>query len=191
MGLNWESLRKSIIQYGVVNSLLVALMPTASTSQINGNVESFEPLSSNFYLRRCNTGEHYCISNQLRELLEAQGQWNVDIQEKLILGQGSIAEIKEICPRIRSTFKTVFEYPSKSLLEMARDRQMWIDQSQSMNLFLQKPDSSLLTKLHLYGWKLGLKTGSYYCRSRPAVSGADFFLSADKLKEIKNRMVTH
>jgi len=170
---DWEALRQKIILDGVRNSLLIAPMPTASTSQILGNNECFEPWTSNVFLRRTNAGEFYVCNSFLRRDLEAMGQWNEEVMNRLILAQGSVAQFP-IPHFLKNIYRTVWEIPQKSLIDMAADRQYFIDQSQSLNIFMAEPSFDVLTKVHFYGWKKGLKTGCYYIRSRPPVSSINF-----------------
>lgn len=178
-GYNWEALREQIVHDGVRNSLLLAPMPTASTSQILGNTESFEPLTSNFYVRRTLAGEFYVMNKHLRNILESANAWKEHNIQALILDKGSIANM-EIPKMIKDVFKTVWEIPQKHLIEMAADRQMFIDQSQSFNIYLGKPDLGTLTKIHFYGWKKELKTGCYYLRTRAPISSQNFSMDPEK-----------
>ena len=180
---NWDSLRKDVIQYGTRNSLFIALMPTASTSQILGNTESFEPLTSNFYVRRVFTGEYYVVNRILQNILKGIHLWDDKMNEQFILEKGSIQKIQRIPSFLKSIFKTVWEIPQKHTIEMASDRQYFVDQSQSMNIYLTNPSVELLTKIHFYGWKKGLKTGSYYIRSRSLTKSQNFFIDARKEQE--------
>ena len=177
---DWESLRKEIQEHGTRNSLLVAPMPTASTSQILGNTESFEPLTNNLYVRRTLAGEFYVCNPFLREDLEALGEWSNDTIEHLIVRKGSVQDLP-IPSDLKQIYRTVWEIPQKSLIDMAADRQMFIDQSQSFNVYLNEPTMDKLTKIHFYGWKKGLKTGSYYVRSRAAISSQN--VTIDPMKE--------
>lgn len=170
---DWEALRSRILTHGTRNSLLVAPMPTASTSQILGNTECFEPWTSNIFLRRTNAGEFYVCNSLLQRDLESLGMWNQETMDRLILTQGSIAQLN-VPNFLKSIYRTVWEIPQKNLLEMAVDRQFFIDQSQSLNIFVTNPSLELLTKIHFYGWKNGLKTGCYYIRSRAPVSSINF-----------------
>lgn len=176
---DWESLRKNIVKYGVRNSLMIAPMPTASTSQILGNTESFEPLTSNFYVRRTLAGEFYVINKYLRQFLKQTDLWNNDFIHSLGFSKGSILNL-DIPSLFKNVFKTVWEISQKNLIEMAADRQMFIDQSQSFNIYLSKPDPSILTKIHFYGWKKELKTGCYYLRTKPALSSQNFIMDVSK-----------
>jgi ribonucleoside-diphosphate reductase alpha subunit len=180
---DWEGLRQKIIEGGVRNSLLIAPMPTASTSQIMGNTESFEPLTSNFYLRRTLAGEFYVINKHLVRILKAANCWNENNIQSLTLDKGSVLSLN-IPKSIKNVFRTVWEIPQKHLIEMAADRQMFIDQSQSFNIYMPKPDLSILTKIHFYGWKKQLKTGCYYLRTRAPMSAQNFALDAEKEKEL-------
>jgi len=180
--LNWNGLRHQIQTYGVKNSLLIAPMPTASTSQILGNTESFEPLTSNYYVRRTNAGEFYIINSSLKNILIGTNLWNEQIIDHLILNKGSVQSIKELPMTIKNVFKTVWEMSSKILIDMASTRQYFIDQSQSFNLYLSKPDMNILNKIHFYGWKKQLKTGSYYLRTRSALSSQNFTIDPNHEK---------
>jgi ribonucleoside-diphosphate reductase subunit M1 len=176
--LDWISLRNEIIQFGVRNSLFIAPMPTASTSQILGNTESFEPLTSNLYLRRTSAGEFYILNPYLRSLMQKTNLWNDRHIHQLILYKGSVLNLT-IPQQFKNVFRTVWEIPQKHLIEMAADRQMFIDQSQSFNIYLPKPEMSLLTKIHFYGWKKKLKTGCYYLRTRSAISAQSISIDYD------------
>ena len=170
----WEDLRKKIQTYGIRNSLLIAPMPTASTSQILGNTESFEPLTSNLYLRRTNAGEFYVVNSILHDLLYRWKKWDETFIHKLILDKGSLLSCEMLPLFLRNVFRTVWEISTKHLIEMASDRQAFIDQSQSFNIYLPQPDLMLLNKIHFYGWKKQLKTGCYYLRTRAPVSSQHF-----------------
>lgn len=173
---DWEALRSSIIKNGTRNSLLIAPMPTASTSQILGNTECFEPWTSNVFLRRTIAGEFYICNSLLQRDMEALGLWNKDVMDRLIRTQGSVAKFP-IPVYLKNIYRTVWEIPQRSLIDMAVDRQYFIDQSQSLNIFVSEPSLDLLTKIHFYGWKKGLKTGCYYIRSRAPVSAINYGLS--------------
>jgi ribonucleotide reductase alpha subunit len=182
---DWETLRRNIFQFGTRNSLLIAPMPTASTSQILGNTESFEPLTSNLYLRRTLAGEFYVCNPYLQMDLKDMELWNEEWIEKIVFHKGSIENIPEIPSLVKNIYRTVWEIPQKSLIDMAVDRQYFIDQSQSMNIYLYPPSPEKLTKIHFYGWKKGLKTGSYYVRSRAAISSQRFTMDPLREKEIE------
>lgn len=180
---DWESLRSKILETGTRNSLLVAPMPTASTSQILGNTESFEPLTSNLYLRRTSAGEFYVCNHMLRRVLDWIGRWDNDVIEKLVIFKGSVQHLSMLPAPIREVFRTVWEIPQKSLIDMAADRQHFIDQSQSFNIYMQDASPEKLNKIHFYGWKKGLKTGSYYVRTRAPISSQNFTIDPLKEKE--------
>ncbi len=168
----WDfvALKKEIKEFGLRNSLLVAPMPTASTAQILGNNECFEPFTSNLYKRNTLSGEYAIVNKHLVEDLVNNGLWTDNIRMKLFINNGSVQDIEEIPLDIRETYKTVWEMKGKSILEMARDRNYFIDQSQSLNMFMAEPTMSKLSSAHFYGWKLGLKTGMYYLRTKPKAS---------------------
>lgn len=180
---DWDPLRQEIKQYGTRNSLLIALMPTASTSQILGNVESFECLTSNFYTRRTLSGEFYVVNRTLQNIMKACHLWNENQKEELIFNKGSILHFKNIPTRIKDVFRTVWEISQKNLIDMSADRGYFIDQSQSFNIYLNEPNMELLNKIHFYGYKKGLKTGSYYVRQRAIASAQNFSISSEKEKE--------
>ena len=166
---DWKSLRKEIIKFGVRNSLLVAPMPTASTAQILGNNEAFEPFTTNLYLRRTLSGEFVVINKHLVKDLLKIGMWNDAIKNKLIMENGSVQNIPEIPTELKEIYKTVWEMSQKRIIQMAANRAVYIDQSQSMNLFMDNVTKPKLLAAHIYGWKMGLKTGMYYLRTRSAV----------------------
>ena len=166
---DWKTLRKEIKDYGVKNSLLVAPMPTASTAQILGNNEAFEPFTTNLYSRRTLSGEFIMINKHLVNDLLNLGMWNEDIKKKLIMENGSVQNIPEIPTQLKEVYKTVWEMSQKRILQMAANRSIFIDQSQSLNLFIDNATKPKLLAAHLFGWKLGLKTGMYYLRTRAAV----------------------
>jgi ribonucleoside-diphosphate reductase alpha chain len=166
---DWKGLRKEVVNYGVRNSLLVAPMPTASTAQILGNNEAFEPFTTNLYSRRTLSGEFIMINKHLVNDLLKLGIWNDDIKKKLIMENGSVQNIPEIPTEIKEVYKTVWEMSQKRILQMAANRSVFIDQSQSLNLFIDNATKAKLLAAHLFGWKLGLKTGMYYLRTRSAV----------------------
>ena len=166
---DWKSLRKEVVKFGVRNSLLVAPMPTASTAQILGNNEAFEPFTSNLYSRRTLGGEFIVINKHLvNELLE-RGLWSDELKKKLIMENGSVQNIPEIPVEVKEVYKTVWEMSQKRILTMSANRSVYIDQSQSLNLFIDNASKPKVLAAHLYGWKLGLKTGMYYLRTRAAV----------------------
>jgi ribonucleoside-diphosphate reductase alpha chain len=181
---DWAKLRKQVMKHGVRNSLLVAPMPTASTSQILGNNEAFEPYTSNIYTRRVLSGEFIVVNKHLLEDLVELGLWDNDMKESIMRANGSIQHIEEIPADLRELYKTVWEMSMKDIIDMARHRGYFIDQSQSLNLFLKDPDYGKLTSMHFYAWKSGLKTGMYYLRTKSAVNAIQFTVSKEKKAEV-------
>ena len=186
----WDfvSLKEEIKQFGLRNSLLVAPMPTASTAQILGNNECFEPFTTNLYKRNTLSGEYAVINKHLVEDLVNLGIWSDNVRLKLFNENGSVQNIPEIPTEIKEVYKTVWEMKGKSMLEMARDRSYFIDQSQSLNMFMAEPTPSKLSSAHMYGWKLGLKTGMYYLRVKPkaqALKGLGIDLSSASIGEVE------
>ena len=164
---DWNALKESVVTYGMRNSLLVAPMPTASTSQILGNNEAFEPMTSNIYSRRTNAGEFTVINKYLmREFIE-MGIWNEDIKNDIIRNRGSVQQITDLPEKIKEKYKIVWEMPMRHIIDMSADRGAFICQSQSLNLWLEDPDYNQLTAMHFYAWERGLKTGIYYLRRKP------------------------
>lgn len=180
---DWASLRKEVVQHGVRNSLLVAPMPTASTSQILGNNEAFEPYTSNLYTRRVLSGEFIVVNKHLLEDLVKRGLWNEDIKQEIMRHNGSIQNIDSIPQDLKELYKTVWEMSMKDIIDMSRHRGYFIDQSQSLNLFMQDANYAKLTSMHFYAWKSGLKTGMYYLRTKSAVDAIKFTLKNDKKAE--------
>ena len=170
LGYDWDKVRTDLKQYGIRNSLLTALMPTASTSQILGANECFEPRTSNIYVRRTLAGEFQIINTYLINDLIKLGLWDNWMRNEIIINQGSIKNIESIPDNIKQLYKTVWEIKQKVLIDQSVDRGRFVDQSQSLNLFFDVPKYGLLTKAHFYGWEKGLKTGSYYIRSNPSVN---------------------
>ena len=164
---DFNALKEEIKSVGLRNSLLVAPMPTASTAQILGNNECFEPFTANLYKRNTLSGEYAIVNKHLVEDLVNNGLWTDNIRMKLIIDNGSVQNIEEIPADIREVYKTVWEMKGKNILDMARDRNYFIDQSQSLNMFMAEPTMSKLSSAHFYGWKIGLKTGMYYLRTKP------------------------
>jgi ribonucleoside-diphosphate reductase alpha subunit len=185
---DWNELKEKIKQDGVRNSLMIALMPTASTSQILGNNECFEPITSNIYTRRTSAGEFIMINRHLLKELIELGIWSEEIREKLIIENGSVQNIKEVPNDIKERYKTVWEIKMKDLIDHAIKRQPYVDQSQSMNLFMPVNDASKLTSALMYGWKNGLKTGMYYLRTLPASQAQKFSIDANKLNKPKPKI---
>jgi ribonucleoside-diphosphate reductase alpha chain len=175
----WDVLKEEVAKYGVRNSLLLAPMPTASTSQILGNNECFEPYTSNLYTRRVLSGEFIVVNKHLLKDLVKLGLWNEGMKNKVIAANGSIQDIEEIPENIRNLYRTVWEMSMKDILDMAADRGAYICQSQSLNLFMQNPNFGKLTSMHFYAWKKGLKTGMYYLRTKAAVDAIKFTVDAE------------
>jgi len=173
-GYDWRALRQRIMDKGLRNSLLLAPMPTASTSQILGVNECFEPFSSNLYLRRVKAGEFIMANPHLLQDLTDRGLWTPAVRNQLMRDGGSVRNIAEIPDRIKDLYKTVWEIKMKDIIDMAADRGRFVDQSQSLNLFIADPTAEKLTAMHFYAWKRGLKTGMYYLRTKPAVNAIQF-----------------
>ena len=180
---DWAALRKDVKKHGVRNSLLVAPMPTASTSQILGNNECFEPYTSNIYTRRVLSGEFIVVNKHLLEDLVNLGLWNEDLKQELMRANGSVQQLDNIPDEIKELYKTAWEMSMKDIIDMSRQRGYFIDQSQSLNLFMEGATMAKLTSMHFYAWKSGLKTGMYYLRTKSAVDAIKFTL--DKKKEEK------
>jgi ribonucleotide reductase alpha subunit len=184
---NWDYLKEKIKEDGIRNSLLLAPMPTASTSQILGFNECFEPFTSNIYSRRTLAGE-FILPNKylIRELLNL-GIWNEDLKNNIILNKGSIQHLEIIPKEVREKYKIVWEIPMKHLIDMSADRGAFICQSQSLNLWLEDPNYNTLTSMHFYSWNKGLKTGMYYLRTQPSVDPIKFGLDPTSIQRIKNK----
>jgi ribonucleoside-diphosphate reductase alpha chain len=180
---DWESLRKEVVEHGVRNSLLVAPMPTASTSQILGNNEAFEPYTSNIYTRRVLSGEFIVVNKHLLEDLVKLGLWNDTLKQEIMRHNGSVQNIDGIPQDIKELYKTVWEMSMKDIIDMSRQRGYFIDQSQSLNLFMEGATYAKLTSMHFYAWQSGLKTGMYYLRTKSAVDAIKFTLNNDKKAE--------
>ena len=180
---DWTALRKDVKKHGVRNSLLVAPMPTASTSQILGNNECFEPYTSNIYTRRVLSGEFIVVNKHLLEDLVNLGLWNEDLKQELMRANGSVQQLDNVPDEIKELYKTAWEMSMKDIIDMSRQRGYFIDQSQSLNLFMEGATMAKLTSMHFYAWKSGLKTGMYYLRTKSAVDAIKFTL--DKKQEEK------
>ncbi len=185
---NWQQLRENIQTNGVRNSLLIALMPTASTSQIMGNNESFEAYTTNIYTRTTLAGDFVLVNKYLINDLIRLGLWNSDMKDKIIYHHGSIQAIEEIPLEIRNLYKTIWEISQKVIIDQAADRGPFVCQSQSMNLYFQNPTYAKISSALLYGWSKGLKTLSYYTRSKTAVKAQQFSLDAEKVKQIEQNL---
>lgn len=182
---NWDKLRQEVIQNGVRNSLLLAPMPTASTSQILGNNECFEPFTSNIYVRRVLSGEFVVVNKYLLKDLVKLGLWNEEMKNNLVRASGSVQPIPNIPQNIKDLYKTAWEIKQRSILDMSADRGAYICQSQSLNIFLEEPNFGKLTSMHFHAWKRGLKTGMYYLRTRAASAPVQFTLGKQAEAQIE------
>lgn len=183
---DWSLLKSKVAKFGIRNSLLIAPMPTASTSQILGNNESTEAYTSNIYTRRVLSGEFQIVNHHLLRDLTELNLWNDDLKNQLIASNGSVQEL-EIPDNLKKLYKIVWEIPQKIILEMAVDRGAFIDQSQSLNIHIAEPNYSKLTSMHFFGWKNGLKTGMYYLRTKPAAMAIQFTVDKTKINSSKNK----
>jgi ribonucleoside-diphosphate reductase alpha chain len=188
---DWYSLKAEVLKYGVRNSLLVAPMPTASTSQILGNNECFEPYTSNIYVRRVLSGEFVVVNKHLLNDLIELNLWNDEMKNRIISNNGSIQKIDDIPDQIKDVYKTVWEIKQRTLIDMAADRGAYICQSQSLNLFVDAPTTSKLTSMHFYGWRKGLKTGMYYLRSKAASQAVQFTVEKQGGKTVEPLINKH
>ena len=186
LGEKWNELRNLILRYGVRNSLLTALMPTASTSQIMGNNECFEPITSNIYTRRTLAGDFVVINRFLVNDLIKKEIWNQEVKDIIIANNGSVKDLPFVSQQEQDLYKTVWEIKQKVLIDLSADRTPFVCQTQSLNLFFEEPKNNTLGSAHLYGWKSGLKTGSYYIRSRPKVQAQQFTVDP-RLKKVINQ----
>ena len=184
---DWVKLRKDIVQHGTYNSLLTAVMPTASTAQIMGNTECIEPYTTNIYTRSTSSGQFRIVNKYLIEKLIKLGLWNEQVMNEFVYDNGSIQNIDEIPSNIKNIFKTALEMNTKPIIDQSISRSYFIDQSQSLNIFSNSPDYKKLMHIHIYGWKKGLKTGMYYCRSQPAVNPIKFGLDPSVIKDIEDK----
>jgi ribonucleoside-diphosphate reductase alpha chain len=179
----WDILRDEVMKFGARNSLLLAPMPTASTSQILGNNECFEPYTSNIYTRRVLSGEFVVVNKHLLKDLVKLGLWNDALKNKIIAANGSIQDLAEIPQNVKELYKTVWELSQRTLIDMAADRGAYICQSQSLNLFVQSPNFAKLTSMHFYAWEKGLKTGMYYLRTKAAADAIKFTVDTASLQQ--------
>jgi ribonucleoside-diphosphate reductase alpha chain len=182
-------LKQEVKQYGVRNSLLLAPMPTASTSQILGNNECFEPYTSNLYTRRTLSGDFILVNKHLMKDLISLGLWNENMRQKLIGSNGSVQKITEIPQNLKDIYKTVWEISQKVIIDMAADRGAFICQSQSLNIHITDPNFGKLTSMHFYAWKKGLKTGMYYLRSTAAADAIKFTHDKSAMTEPKETVI--
>lgn len=185
--LDWELLRREVMEHGVRNSLLLAPMPTASTAQILGNNECIEPYTNNIYVRRVLAGDFVVINKYLIRDMTELGLWSEEMKDRIIMHNGSIQNIQEIPVYIRNIYKTVWDLSQKALIDQAADRGIYICQSQSLNLFLESPNIRNLSSMHFYSWQKGLKTGMYYLRSRPAANAQQFTVDPRLYQKFKNK----
>ena len=182
---DWDALRKEVMTHGIRNSLLLAPMPTASTSQILGNNECFEPYTTNIYNRRVLSGEFVVVNKHLMKDLVDKGMWNENLKNKIIAANGSVQQILEIPEEMREIYKTVWEIKQRTVIDMAAERGAYICQSQSLNLFIDQANFGKLTSMHFYAWKKGLKTGMYYLRTRAAADAIKFTVDTQALLNTK------
>lgn len=174
---NWNDLRKKVMHNGVYNSLLMAPMPTATTSQIMGNNEAIEPYTSNIYLRRTVAGEFVVVNKHLMKDLIKAGIWTTELKDKIIYNQGSVQSIPEISEETKALYKTSWELSQKSLIDQSADRAIFVCQTQSLNLFVPKPSFKIMSSMHFYAFNKGLKTGMYYLRTKPAAAAIQFTIN--------------
>merc|ERR1712166_316561 len=179
---NWAALKEKIVKHGLRNSLLVAPMPTASTAQILGNNESFEPYTQNLYVRRVLSGEFVQVNKHLLRDLIARDLWTEDMRIQLVAHNGSVQHIDQIPAELKELYKTVWEIKQRAVLDMAADRGAYIDQSQSLNIHMVDATTAKLSSMHFHAWQLGLKTGMYYLRTKAAVDAIKFTIEVDKVK---------
>jgi len=184
---NWTELKESIVKYGLRNSLLIAPMPTASTSQILGFNECFEPLTSNLYSRRTLAGEFVVVNKYLMQELIELGLWNEQIKNNIIANKGSIQQLTNLSEHLRNKYKIVWEMPMKHLIDMSADRGAFICQSQSLNLWLEDPTYNTLTSMHFYSWKKGLKTGIYYLRRKAKHQAQQFTIEPELVEHVEEK----
>ena len=184
---DWDALKKDLVKYGTRNSMLLALMPTASTAQIMGNTESFEPIDSCIFKRRVLSGEYIVVNKYLVEDLVKLGLWSKDLKDTIIANDGSIQNIDIIPNDLKALYKTVWEISMKSVIEQCRDRGVFVDQMQSMNLFMANPNYKRLTSMHFYAWKSNLKSGMYYLRSKSSASAGKFSIDPELEQRIKEK----
>jgi ribonucleoside-diphosphate reductase alpha chain len=179
----WDVLKEEVKTHGVRNSLLLAPMPTASTAQILGNNECFEPYTSNIYTRRVLSGEFIIVNKHLLKDLVREGLWNKDMRQKIVAANGSIQNINEIPQHLKDLYKTAWEISQKAIIDQAADRGAYICQSQSLNIFMENANFGKLTSMHFYGWEKGLKTGMYYLRTKAATDAIKFTIDKSVVEQ--------
>jgi ribonucleoside-diphosphate reductase alpha chain len=184
---DWDTLKQDLVKYGARNSMLLALMPTASTAQIMNNTECFEPVDSCIFKRRVLSGEYIVVNKYLVEDLVKLGLWSNELKDTIIANDGSIQNVDIIPNEIKELYKTVWEISMKSVIEQCHDRGVFIDQMQSMNLFMANPNYKRLTSMHFYAWKKNLKTGMYYLRSKASASAGKFSINPELEKGIREK----
>jgi ribonucleoside-diphosphate reductase alpha chain len=182
---DWQTLRQKISQYGLYNSLLTALMPTASTSQIMGNYEMFEPITSNMFIRNTLSGTFQIINKYLIKDLLKLNLWNDNLKQKIIANNGSVQNIDEIPKNLKDIYQTVWELKQKDLIDMDADRSAYVCQSSSSNRYMSNPTNNKLTSMYIYCWRKQLKTGCYYLRSKSGADAVKFTVDVNILKEQK------
>lgn len=185
----WDVLKEEVKKHGIRNSLLLAPMPTASTAQILGNNECFEPYTSNIYTRRVLSGEFIIVNKHLLKDLVKEGLWNKDMRQKIMASNGSIQNINEIPQRLKDLYKTAWEISQKAIIDQAADRGAYICQSQSLNVFMENANFGKLTSMHFYGWEKGLKTGMYYLRTKAATDAIKFTIDKNVVEEVKAQTI--
>jgi ribonucleotide reductase alpha subunit len=183
---DWTALKASVIEHGLRNSLLLAPMPTASTSQILGNNEAFEPITSNIYTRRTMAGEFIVMNKYLMRELIDMGLWNERLKNNIIANRGSVQHLTQLSEHVRNKYKTVWEIQMKDVIDMSAERAVFICQSQSLNLWMEEPNYKSLTSMHFYAWSKGLKTGLYYLRRKPKHQAQQFTIEPSKVTSSTN-----
>merc|ERR1712166_1494760 len=186
---DWAAMKAKIAQHGLRNSLLLAPMPTASTAQILGNNESFEPYTQNLFVRRVLSGEFVMVNRHLLKDLIARGLWSDDLRMQLVAHNGSVQQM-DIPADIKELYKTVWEIKQRIVLDMAADRGAYIDQSQSLNIHMTDASTAKLSSMHFHGWQLGLKTGIYYLRTKAAADAVKVTVDVDKVRRASTASVT-
>jgi ribonucleoside-diphosphate reductase alpha chain len=184
---DWDGLKQDLVKYGTRNSMLMALMPTASSAQIMNNSEAFEAVDSCIFKRRVLSGEYMVVNKYLVDDLSKLGLWSKELKDRIIAHDGSIQNIPEIPDNIKSIYKTVWEISMKTVIEQCRDRGVFVDQMQSMNLFMANPNYKKLSSMHMYAFKNRLKSGMYYLRSKSSANSAKFSIEASLEKQIREK----
>jgi ribonucleotide reductase alpha subunit len=184
LGLDWQSLKRDISKYGLRNSLLTTCMPTASTAQIFSNSECIEPITSNMFVRRVLAGEFIVLNKYMVEDFKKLGLWNENTKDLLLHFNGSVQDIPMVPEDLKKKYKTVWEISQKELIQQSADRGLFIDQSQSLNLFLESPSFAKLNSMHFYSWEKGLKTGIYYLRTKSPSRSFQITVNSEKIKEL-------